>query len=162
MASQARPTPATFVAQLPPDRQREVKRVRAVIRRNLPTGYEEVVSRNMLVYQIPLARYPDTYNGHPMWYVALASEKSYLSLHMMGVYGNQAQLERLRSGFAAAGKRLDMGKACVRFKSADDLALDVIGELVAGVPMERMIEVARSARAKTRAARAATPRMNEV
>ncbi len=110
------PTVATFLAGLPAERRAEVERVRDAIRRRLPAGYEEVVSKNMLVYQVPLEKYPDTYNGHPLWYVALASEKSYLSLHLMPVYGDKALAEQLAEGFRSAGKKLDMGKACIHFK----------------------------------------------
>lgn len=146
----ARPVPstavATFLANLPAERRREVERVRTVIRRHLPAGYEESVSRDMLVYQVPLTRYPDTYNGHPLWYVALASEKSYLSLHLMSVYADSSLADRLADGFRVAGKTLDMGKACVRFRTADDLPLDVIGQIVATVPVDRWVEMAQAAR----------------
>jgi Domain of unknown function (DU1801) len=135
-----------FLAQLAPDRRQEVERVRAEIRRHLPAGYEEAISRNMLVYQVPLGQYPDTYNGHPLWYVALASEKSYLSLHLMPVYGNDALAARLADGFTAAGKKLNMGKACIRFQTESDLALDAVGEIVASIPMDRWIKVAQAAR----------------
>jgi hypothetical protein len=146
-----RPEPAAahvsaFLAGLPPRRRQELERVRDEIRRQLPAGYEEVVTRNMLVYQVPLERYPDTYNGHPLWYVALASGKSYLSLHLMPVYGDTGLAGRLADGFKAAGKKLDMGKACVRFKTADDLALDVIGQIVAAIPLDRWVGIARQAR----------------
>jgi hypothetical protein len=137
---------STFLASLPAERRREVERVRKEVRRHLPAGYEEVISKNMLVYQVPLERYSDTYNGHPLWYVALASEKSYLSLHLMSVYGDRALAQRLAEGFRAAGKELDMGKACIRFKTADDLALDVIGQIVAGIPPERWVQIAQAAR----------------
>jgi hypothetical protein len=149
------PTIATFLASLPVARRSEVERVRHAILAHLPDGYEEVVSKNMLVYQVPLQQYADTYNGHPLWYVALASEKSYLSLHLMPVYRNEALAGRLQKGFERAGKKLDIGKACLHFKTADDLALDVIGEIVAAIPMTTWIEVARSARsgAKGRAKR---------
>ncbi len=137
---------AEFLSNLPPDRRREVERVRSVVRRHLPAGYEEVVSKNMLVYQVPLEHYPDTYNGRPLWYVALASEKSYLSLHLMPVYGDKKLAKRLVDGFKAAGKDLDMGKACIRFKAADDLALDVVGQIVAAIPPDRWVEMAKAAR----------------
>jgi hypothetical protein len=135
-----------FLAGLPVKRRAEVERVRSIIRSRLPAGYEEVVSKNMLVYQVPLERYSDTYNGHPLWYVALASEKSYLSLHLMPVYGDKALARRLEEGFRAAAKRLDMGKACIHFKTADDLALDVVGEIVEAIPVDRWVEIAQSAR----------------
>jgi hypothetical protein len=146
MARNASSAVAKFLAALPPERREHVARVRDLIRTHLPDGYEEAVGKKMLVYQVPLARYPDTYNGHPLWYVALASEKSYLSLHVMPVYGNAGLARRLADGFRAAGKKLNMGKACVRFKSADDLALDTVAEIVAAVPIDRWIEIARAAR----------------
>ncbi len=141
-------TVAEFLGSLPVDRQTTVEAVRAVIRRHLPQGYEEVVAKNMLVYQVPLSRYADTYNGHPLWYVALASEKSYLSLHLMPVYGSAIYAERLAEGFRKEGKRLDMGKACVRFRKIEDLALAPIGEIVESVPVDRWVEIAKSARSR--------------
>ena len=120
--------------------------MREVVREHLPAGYEEVIAKNMLVYQVPLARYSDTYNGHALWYVALASEKSYLSLHLMPIYANKTLAQRLADGFKQAGKKLDMGKACVHFKKADDLPLDVIGAIVAKVPVDRWVEMAQAAR----------------
>ncbi len=139
-------TVTEFLESLPGDRQRTVEAVRALIRRHLPHGYEEVVAKNMLVYQVPLSRYADTYNGYPLWYVALASEKSYLSLHLMPVYGSAIYADRLREGFRKEGKRLNMGKACVRFRKIEDLALDPIGELVGSVSVDRWVEIAQSAR----------------
>jgi hypothetical protein len=119
-----------------------------VVRRNLPAGYEEALSGKLLVWQVPLEAYPDTYNGHPLWYTALASQKNYLSLYLMNAYGNPALARLLREGFKAAGKKLDMGKSCVRFRAADDLALDVVGEVVASTPMGRYITLAKSVRRK--------------
>jgi hypothetical protein len=120
--------------------------VRDEVLRHLPPGYEEAVSKNMLVYQVPSKTYADTYNGHPLWYVALAPGKSYLSLHLMPVYGDEGLARRLEDGFKAAGKKLNMGKACVRFKTADDLALDVVGEIVATIPVDRWVQIAQQAR----------------
>jgi hypothetical protein len=139
-----------FLAGLPAARRREVERMRALILANLPPGYEEAVASDILVYQVPLARYPDTYNGQPLWYVALGSEKRYLALHLMRLYADETHRGRVRAAFRAAGKRLDMGKACLRFRTADDLPLDVIGELVASTPVDRWIETARAARRRSR------------
>lgn len=140
------PTVTEFLAQLPDERRAEIKRVRDVVRRNIPKGYEEVVHSNMLMYQVPLKRYPDTYNGRPLCYLALASQKGYLTLHLMPVYGDRTQAQRLRQAFDAVGKKLDMGKACIRFKRADDLALDAIGKVVGSYPVDRWIEIAEWAR----------------
>jgi uncharacterized protein DUF1801 len=143
-------TVAAFLDTLPSERRREVERVRKVLRRHMPAGYEEVVSKNMLVYQVPLELYSETYNKQPLWYVALASEKSYLSLHLVPIYGDTTQATRLKEGFKTAGKKLDMGKACIHFKNADELELDVIGEIVASTPPDRWIEIAKSAKAARR------------
>ena len=139
-------TPAAFIAGLPADRRREVERVRRCIKNNLPAGYVEVMTKGMIVYEVPLAVYPDTFNGHALWYVALASERSYLSLHLMAVYGSPLLAKKLGDGFAAADKKLDMGKACIHFQRADDLALETVGEIVAAVPMEKWIAIAKSVR----------------
>jgi hypothetical protein len=146
MVTRNESTVAGFLAKLPAERRREMESVREVVLRHLPAGYEEAVGKNMLVYQVPLQRYSDTYNGHALWYVALASEKSYLSLHLMNVYGDAAQAQRLKEGFRAAGKKLDMGKACIHFKTADDLPLDVIGAVVASTPVDQWVEIAQAAR----------------
>jgi len=139
-------TPAEYLAQLPAARRAELERVREVVRRRLPPGYVEALRSGMIVYEVPLERYPDTYNGQPLWYAALAAQKNYLTLHLLTVYGSGPLKTRLEDGFRAAGKRLDMGKACIRFKAADDLALDVVGDVVASVPLERFVAVAQAAR----------------
>ena len=145
-AGQSSPAVSDFLAGLPAERRRELERVRNQVLRHLPAGYEEVVSKKMLVYQVPLEQYSDTDNGHSLWYVALASQKSYLSLHLMPVYGDKGLAARLADGFKAAGKKLDMGKACVRFKTADDLALDVVGQIVSAIPLDQWVAIARQAR----------------
>lgn len=135
-----------YLAHLPTDRRIAMETVRGVIRRNLPSGYEEALAGKIVVYQVPLARYPDTYNGHPLWYTALASQKNYLSLYLMSAYGDSAHARQLREGFKAAGKKLDMGKSCIRFRTAADLPLDVIGKLIGSMPVDRWVEIAKSAR----------------
>ena len=142
MQSKPRLTVTTFLAGLPAARRREVSRVRTLIRKHLPPGYEEVITKNLLVYQVPFARYSETYNGQPLWYVALASQKSYLSLHLMSVYGDARQAQRLKDGFRAAGKKLDMGKACIHFQAADDLPTDVIAAVISSMPVERWVAIA--------------------
>ena len=133
MASSSATTVAAYVAGLPEDRRGEIASVLKVMRQRMPQGYQEIMGHGMIMWGIPLERYPDTYNGHPLCYAALAAQKNYSSVHLMCVYGDPTKLARLRQGFAKAGKKLDMGKACIRFKRADDLSLEVIGDLVAEV-----------------------------
>ena len=142
----AKQSVSAFLAGLPEERRRELEKVRKLVRKHLPPGYEEAVSKSMLVYQVPLARYPDTYNGQPLMYAALGSQKNYLALYLMRVYADEVQQKRLKDAFKAAGKKLDMGKACLRFKSADDLAADAIADLIASTPVERWVQIAESAK----------------
>jgi Domain of unknown function (DU1801) len=148
MEKKTAPAVAAFIAKLPAERRREVERVRRVIREHLPAGYEETVTSGMIVYEVPLAKYADTYNGHALWYAAIGSPKSYLSLHLMPVYASAELARRLRDGFKDAGKKLDMGKACIRFQAADDLALDAVAEVVASTPLEKWIAIAKAVRRK--------------
>ncbi|MGD0991334.1 MAG: DUF1801 domain-containing protein [Gemmatimonadales bacterium] len=137
---------SAFLAAQPARRRAELERVLAVVRGHVPAGYEEAMVKGMVVWQVPLERYPDTYNGHALWYAALAAQKNYCSLYLMNAYGDPALARRLEEGFRAAGKKLDMGKSCVRFKAADDLALDVIGAVIASTPLERWIAAAKAVR----------------
>ncbi|MEP6691034.1 MAG: DUF1801 domain-containing protein [Gemmatimonadaceae bacterium] len=130
-----------YLDQLADDRRDAVMGVRKVIRKHLPKGYHEIVGYGMLMYSIPLADYPDTYNNQPLCYVALAAHKNYCSLYMMSCYGYAPHLEKLKAAFKAEGKKLDMGKSCVRFRSPDDLPLRTIGELVASMPPATWIEI---------------------
>jgi hypothetical protein len=135
-----------FISELPADRRQVVTEVRDLIRRNIPNGYEETVNWGMLCYQIPLERYPNTYNGQPLGYVALAAQKNYCALYLMSASSDPAQGEALRDGFAKAGKKLDIGKSCLRFKTTDDLALDAVAKLIAATPPEKFIEIHEASR----------------
>jgi hypothetical protein len=139
-------TVSEYLSALPPERAAELKRVRAAIRRALPKGYEEAVSGNLIAYRVPLATYPDTYNKQPLWLAALGAPKTTLTLHLMPIYASPVLLGRLQEGFRAAGKRLDIGKACIHFTRADDLALECISEIVSAMPVAKWVEIARSAR----------------
>jgi hypothetical protein len=142
-------TPAAYLAAQPADRRKELARVRQVIRRNLPAGYRETINWGMITYEIPLRRYPGTYNGRPLCYASLGAQKRHLALYLMGAYADGMKGRRLVDGFKKAGKTLDMGKSCIRFQTADDLALDVIGEVVASVPVDRYIEMYDATRPKS-------------
>jgi hypothetical protein len=157
MQSGAR-TVEQYLAELPPERREVVAAVRDLVNRHLPAGYSEAMAFGMIGWGIPLARYPDTYNGQPLCYVGLAAQKNHLSLYLMGCYADSEAEAGLRAGFAKAGKRLDMGKSCVRFKRLDDLALDAIAVAVASTPPERMIELAEASHGRAKARQAPKPR----
>ncbi len=129
-----------YLAELPPQRRQVVAAVRDMVVRHLPAGYREVIGYGMINYVIPLERYAETYNGQPLGYVALAAQKSHFALYLMCVYMSPEQEAALREAFAKAGKKLDMGKSCVRFKKLEDLPLEALGELIAGISPEDYIE----------------------
>lgn len=140
MARSSAATVEAYLDELPEERRAVVAMLRDVIARNLPAGYEERMNWGMISYELPLASYPDTYNGQPLSYVALAAQKSGYSLYLNAVYMDPALEQRLRAGFGAAGKKMDMGKSCLRFKRLEDLPLDTIGEIVAAVPTDAFID----------------------
>jgi hypothetical protein len=148
MAGSNARTVSAYLAELPPDRRKTIAAVRAVIRTHLPAGYKESMGYGMICYSVPLSRYPDTYNGQPLCYAALAAQKGYSSLYLMGVYGEPVKAATLRTAFKTAGKKLDMGKSCVRFKTLDDLPLRAIGEAIAGTPVDAFIGVHERARSR--------------
>ena len=128
-----------YLDELPADRRAVVAAVREVILRNLPKGYREAMNWGVINYEVPLERFPDTYNGQPLCYVALAAQKNHYALYLMCVYGNAKQKAWLTKEFEKAGKKLDMGKSCVRFRKLEDLPLDAIGKVVAGTTPEQYI-----------------------
>jgi hypothetical protein len=150
MQNKTATTAEEYLAALPEARREAISRVRAVVKKHLPKGYAEFVSWGMLNYGIPLSRFPNTYNGQPLCYAALAAQKNYCSLYLMSVYGDRKGEAKLRAGFEAAGKKLDMGKSCVRFRSPDDLPLDVVGEVIGAIPVDQWIEIYEKSRKRTR------------
>ena len=133
-------TVSAYLKELPADQRAEVAALRRVMLENLPAGYEESMQFGMIGYTVPLARFPDTYNGAPLMIAALAAQKNYNSVYLMSVYGDKATERWFHSEWKKSGKRLDMGKSCVRFKRADDLALEVIGAAIRRVPLEAFLK----------------------
>ncbi len=138
-----------YLAELPPDRREAIAAIRKVVLDNLPPGYEETMYFGMIGYVIPLERYPETYNKQPLGYVALASQKHYMSLYLMNVYGDSDTERWFKREYEASGKKLHMGKSCVRFKSLDDLPVDLIAKAVGRTTTESYIETYEASRRRT-------------
>lgn len=159
-------TVAQYLAELPPDRRAAIEAVRAVVLRNLDKDYEEGLSYGMIGYFVPHRVFPAGYHCNPKMplpFAGLASQKGHMSLHLMSAYSESAEGRWLSEQFAKAGKTLDMGKCCIRFKRLEDLALEAIGEAIRRVPasvyVQRYLQSlagAKSARV-ARAAKAAQP-----
>ena len=149
-------TPDEYIASLPDDRRESIAAVRDVVRKNLPPGFEEGMQYAMIGWYVPLERFPDTYNGQPLALAGLASQKAYMSLYLNNVYGDPDTERSFKERYEASGKRLDMGKSCVRFKRLEDLPLEVIGETIARTDLDRYLEHYAEARGSSRQTRKAT------
>ena len=136
-------TVSDYLATLPPAQRAALEAVRAVFRKNLDRSYAEGVHYGMIEYCIPHHIYPNGYHcdpRQPLPFANLASRKGYMTVALMSVYANDAEEKWFRAAWAKSGKKLDMGKACIRFKTLDDLPLDVIGEAIRRMPAKAFIE----------------------
>jgi Domain of unknown function (DU1801) len=151
-------TVAAYLKSLPAERRAVVATVREVILANLDSGYVEGMQYGMIGYAVPHSRYPAGYHTDPTMalpFAALAAQKNAYSLYLMGVYCGcddtrgieTAESKWFRKAWAATGKKLDMGKACVRFKKIEDVPLDVVAEAFRRIPAETYIAWYEKARA---------------
>jgi hypothetical protein len=146
VASSKASTVEEYLQELPEDRSAVVSEVRDVILRNLPKGYQETMNWGMIAYEIPLERYPDTYNKQPLMYMALAAQKNHYAVYSSGVYMDPLGESWLTSEFEKAGKKLDMGKSCIRFLKLENIPLKVIGKVAASQSVDEFIEIYEKAR----------------
>ena len=137
-----------YLDNLEPDRREVVSAVREVVNAAMPDGYEEGIAYGMIGWSVPLERYPDTYNGQPLGYVALAAQKRYYSLYLNALSAGSVVETEFRRRWEDSGRKLDMGKSCLRFRKLDDLNLDLIAETVAGTPVDAYIARYEQARAR--------------
>ena len=131
-----------YLRSLPDDRREAISAVREVILAHLPKGFEECMSYGMIGYVVPHRIYPAGYRCDPklpLPYANLGSQKNHMALYLMCVYGDKATEQWFRKAWQAAGKKLDMGKSCVRFKKLEDVSLEVIGQVIARVPVDEYI-----------------------
>lgn len=138
-----------YLADLPPERREAIARVREVILANLPAGLQETMNWGMIAYEVPLDRYAETYNGKPLMYAALASQKNHMAVYLTGIYMDDEARQRFEDAYRATGKRIDVGQSCVRFRKIDDLPLSLIGDTVGSLAVDAFIdryEEARKAR----------------
>lgn len=145
---------AEYLRSLPEDRRAAISTVRKVILDNLPKGFVECMNYGMIGYVVPHSIYPPGYHCNPklpLPFAGLASQKNYMALYVMTVYGHSPTEKWFRQAWAATGKKLDMGKCCVRFKKLEDIPLEVIGQLISRVSVKKYIaemEAAVATRAK--------------
>ena len=139
-------TPEQYLAELPPDRAEAISAVRDVILEHLPEGYVEAMRFGMINYEVPVERFPDTYNGQPLMYAALASQKHHMAVYLTNVFSDGAIEEWFRQAWTADGHKLDMGKSCVRFKKLEGVPLDVVGQAIGRTTVDEFIDLYHRAR----------------
>lgn len=135
-------TVAQYLAELPADRRAALEAVRTVVLKNLDPLYEEGMQYGMIGVYVPHRVYPPGYHcdpKQPLPFACLASQKNYMSLYLGCVYGDTPLARWFHKAWAKTGKKLDMGKSCIRFKKLEDLALDVIGEAIRRLPARKFI-----------------------
>ncbi|MFG0242570.1 MAG: DUF1801 domain-containing protein [Phycisphaerales bacterium JB054] len=141
-------TVEAYLKELPEDRRKALEAIRKVFKKNLGKGYEEGMQYGMIGYFVPHSVYPDGYHcdpKQPLPFAGLASQKNHMSMYMMCIYGIDEHRDRFIKGWEAAAaegraRKLDMGKACIRFKKLEDVPLDVVGEAIKRVPVKMYIE----------------------
>ena len=148
MARSNAATVQEYLDELAPDRREQIRDVREIVLENLPDGYAESMNWGMITWEVPLERYPTTYNKQPLMYAALASQKNYMSLYLMCVYSHSGAQTDFERRFKESGKKLNMGKSCVRFKTTDDLPMDVIADAIASTTVDDYIKIYEAARKK--------------
>ena len=127
--------------------------MREVILRNLDDKYAEGMRYGMIGYFVPHSVYPAGYHcdpKQPLPFAGLASQKNHMAIYLMCIYGSAEHEKWLREEWAKTGKKLDMGKSCIRFKKLDDLPLELIGHAIARVPAKKYIAYCKSHLAKSR------------
>ncbi len=149
MASSKAATVEAYLQELPEERREVVAAVRALVNQYMPQGYVETMNWGMISWEIPLARYPATYNKQPLGYVALAAQKNHYALYLMGVYADSQNEKDLRQAYARSGRKLDMGKSCLRFGKTDDLLMEEVGAIIASMPVDACIAHYEASRART-------------
>ncbi len=133
-----------YIKELPEDRRTAIEKLRNEIKKNLPKGFKECMGYGMIGYVIPHSIYPAGYHCNPkvpLPFMNIASQKNYIAVYHMGVYANPKLLKWFTDEYAKAGVgKLDMGKACIRFKKSENIPYKLIGELAAKVTAEKWIE----------------------
>jgi len=138
-------SPDDYITQLPEERQGPMKKLRKIIKNNIPKGFEETMNYGMIGYVVPHSIYPDGYHCSPdlpLPFINIASQKNFVAVYHMGVYANKKLFDWFTSEYPEHCKyKLDMGKSCVRFKRMDDIPFDLIGELASKMTTKQWVDL---------------------
>lgn len=138
MVSSNATTVTAYLDELPAERRAEIAIVRDLVNAALPDGYREAMGFGMIGWVVPLDDYPNTYNGQPLAYAGLAAHKNSNSLYLTCLYASPERSARFAAAWAG-GKKLSMGKSCIRFKAVSDLDLELIRAEIAAISVADFI-----------------------
>jgi Domain of unknown function (DU1801) len=132
-----------YIAELPADRKKAMSELRKVILENLPKGFDETMGYGMIGYVVPHSKYPAGYHCNPrlpLPFMNIASQKNFIAVYSMGIYGDPELLKWFTDAHAKASpKKLDMGKGCIRYKKPEDIPISLIGQLAAKITPDQWI-----------------------
>ncbi|MEZ4797988.1 MAG: DUF1801 domain-containing protein [Flavobacteriaceae bacterium] len=142
-------SPEDYISQVPEERQETLKKLRKVIKANLPKGFEEGIQYGMVGYFVPHSIYPDGYHctpSEPLPFMSFASQKNFIALYHSGLYAKKELYDWFVAEYPKHSKyKLDMGKSCIRFKKIDDIPYDLIKELLGKMSVDEWIQIYESA-----------------
>ena len=130
-----------YLAGIPGERGDALRAVFDATSAAMPDGYELGIHWKMPTWVVPLSLYPDTYNKQPLAFAAIAAQKNYNSLYLMGLYSDSVEDAEFRREWAETGLKLDMGKSCLRFRTVADVDLGIISRTIASTPVDRFVAI---------------------
>lgn len=134
-----------YIDSIPENRKQHFLKLRETISSNIPNGFEEQFSYGMIGFVVPKSIYPDGYHCNPklpLPFMSIANQKSFIAIYHMGIYIKPELLEWFVSEFPKySDQKLDMGKSCIRFKKADKIPFELIGELVKKMSVKDWINI---------------------
>ncbi|MFT4022349.1 MAG: DUF1801 domain-containing protein [Flavihumibacter sp.] len=142
MASHPDQTADAYLQALSPDIQAPVKKLRKLIKQNLPKGFAETMQYGMIAYVVPHSLYPKGYQTDPaicLPFISLAAQKNHIAVYHMAVYDDPVLKKWFAEAFAKTGWKLDMGKSCIRFKNPDKIPFELMGELATKITVQEWI-----------------------
>lgn len=150
MTSNAK-TVAEYLKELPADRRAAISKLRQVIKKNLDKGFVETMQYGGICYVVPHKLYPAGYHCNPkdaLPFAGLGSQKHHIGVYLMCIYYDEKHVEAFKKDWAKSGKKLDMGKSCVRFKKIEDASLEAIGNAIKRVTLKKFIAMYESVKPK--------------
>lgn len=142
-------TPSEYLESLPEDRKEAMKKLKDIIEKNLPKGFEEGMSYGMMGWAVPHSTYPQGYHCDPklpLPFLSIASQKNFIAIYHMGVYADKNLYDWFIAEYPKHVKtKLDMGKSCIRFKKPETIPYELIGELASKMTVQQWIDLYESA-----------------